>query len=81
MNISDDMWRAYYLCHHDHRGLSYEEAAEKMGITFWEVRGKLRAMCFFHPDLFTDISGDGRRFDHNIKRYGNWCDGMIKERF
>lgn len=79
--VTKQQWEAYRLCHSDHEGLSAEEAAEKMGILEYQVKEMLRHMKLHHPDLFTDISGDGRRPDHGVSRYGGWCEGMVKERF
>ena len=81
MNITDEQWTAYRLCHPDHEDMSYEEAAEEMGVGVDRVRILLMAMERVHPDLFVDISGDGRRFDHGVSRYGGWCEGQTKEKF
>ena len=77
--ITNDMWRAYRLTHQE--GLSHKEAAEKMGVTESVVKRLLFWLKSNHPDLFVDISSDGRRFDHGVSRYGSWCDGEIKEKF
>ena len=79
--ISKEIWQAFYLCHKDYRGLSYEAAAEEMGITAHEVVALLLSLHEQHPDLFVDISGDRRRFDHKVSRLGSLCDDQIKERF
>jgi hypothetical protein len=79
--ISKETWAAYYLTNRDYRGLSYEAAAEEMGITTREVATLLLGLREQHPDLFVDISGDGRRPDHNTKRYSGWCDEQIKQTF
>ena len=81
MNITDDMWEAYRLCHPDHQGLSLEEAAEKMGVNKDRVRILLMALEGVHPDLFTDISSDGRRFEHGVSQYGGWCESEVVKKF
>ena len=79
--VTDQQWEAYRLCHPDHESLSYEKAAEQMGIPEIEVARILSAMEFNNPDLFTDISSDGCRFDYGMVQYGSWCDNKVKERF
>ncbi len=81
MNITDEQWTAYRLCHPDHEGKSYEKAAKEMGVSVDWVRILLMAVENVHPDLFTDISSDGRWFDHGVSRYGGWCEGDVKKQF
>lgn len=81
MNITDDMWEAYRLTHPDHQGLSVKDTAKEMGVTVEEVSQMLYWLRVREPDLFTDISSDGRRFDHGVSRFGGWCEGDVKERF
>ena len=85
--VTDDMWEAYYLTQPgysirpDHRGLSYEKAAKKMGVTFEEVEQLLGRMKHDYPDLFTDISGDGYRPGHNTEQYSPLMDRSVKRKF
>ena len=79
--ISKEMWTTYYLTSRDHRGLSYEAAAEEMGITAHEVVALLLDLHGQHPDLFVDIGGDRRRFDHKVARLGSLCDRQVKQKF
>ena len=81
MTPSPLQWEAYRLVHPDHEGLSYEEAAKKMGVTEYVVEWLLDYMKRDHPDLFTDISSDGQRFEHGVSRYGGWCEGDVVKKF
>lgn len=81
MTPTPQQWEAYRLCHPDHEGKSYEEAAKEMGVNTDRVRILMLAMEAVHPDLFTDISSDSRRFDHGVSQYGGWCDERVKEKF
>jgi hypothetical protein len=62
-------------------GLSLEDTAKEMGVCEIQVMLVLRQMRDQHPDLFTDISSDGRRFDHGVSRYGGWCEGDVVKKF
>ena len=77
--ITDQQWKAYELTQQE--GLSLEDAAKEMGFADWFVEQMLHCMKSDHPDLFTDISSDGRRFDHGVSRYGGWCEDQMIERF
>jgi hypothetical protein len=77
--ITDLQWEAYRLTNQE--GLSLEDAAKEMGISPQELRYILYSLRAREPDLFTDISSDGRRFDHGVSRYGGWCEDQIEERF
>ena len=77
--ITDLQWEAYRLIQQE--GLSIEDAAKEMGVDEIQVMWMLCQMRTDHPDLFADISSDGRRFDHGVSRYGGWCEGEVKEKF
>lgn len=74
-------WEVYRLCVQE--GLSCEETAERMGVLEYQVEELLRHLRVWFPDLFTDISGDGRRPEgrHGVSRFGGWCDGQIRRKF
>ncbi len=80
-NITDDMWRVYYLCHKDHCGLSVADAAKKMKMCSSEVQVLLSSLKRQYSTLFTDISSDGQRFEHGVSRYGGWCEGDVVKKF
>ncbi len=80
-SVTDKMWKVYELTHPDHQGLSVKKAAKEMGVLVCEVQRMLRAMRFFHPDLFIDIISDGRRFDRGVSRFGGWCEGDVVKKF
>lgn len=81
MTPTNQQWTAFYLWHPDHQGLSLEKAAEEMGLQEDHVKLLLRSMRRQYPSLFVDISSDGRRFDHNVVRYGPGVDRYVKEKF
>lgn len=78
---SEKLWQAYYLCHKDHKNLSYEAAAEEMGVPVFEVARILKTMQRAEPALFTDISSGNRRFDHRVSRYESWCEDQVVRKF
>ena len=77
--IMDLQWEAYRLTQQE--GKSIENAAKEMGVDEIHVVRMLCRMRTTYPDLFVDISGDGRRFDHGVSRYDGWCEGEVKEKF
>lgn len=79
--VTDTMWQAYYLTHPDHQGLSLEDAAVEMKTTAFDVKCVLYSMSALHPDLFTDISSGGCRFDNRVSRLGPWCDDQVRRKF
>lgn len=79
--VTKQQWEAYYLCHKDHQGLTYNEAAKKMGVNVDRVRILMMSMESKYPELFVDISSDSRRFDHGVSRFGPRCEGHIERKF
>jgi hypothetical protein len=77
--ITDLQWRAYELTQQEK--LSLEDAAKEMEMDVSEVGRMLWSMKLHHPTLFTDISSDGRRFDHGVSRFGGWCEGDVVKKF
>jgi len=75
--------RAYYLYNPDYQGLGIIEIAEEMGTSPAAVEWLLSRFKRDNPDLFTDISSDGRQFDYGVVQYGSWCDrfNVIKKQF
>ena len=78
---ADKQMQAYSLVNPDYQGLSIDEIAKEMVTSQAAIVWLLSRLEQDHPDLFTDISSDGRRFDHGVSRYGGWCDSEIKEKF
>lgn len=78
---TDRDWQAYYLTHSDHQGLSLEDAAKKMRLSPQELKYILYSLHAREPDLFTDISSDGRRFDNGVSRYSRRLDSGVKKLF
>ena len=55
-NITKDQEDVFRLRHHDHEGLTEEEAADELGISPRAVRGRLTRMQKVAPQLFPILS-------------------------
>lgn len=79
--ITDEQWKVFELCHPDHQGLCYERAAEQMGVNVDRVRRMIGALESQHPDLFTDISSDHKRFDRGVSQWNGRFEKQVKNKF
>ncbi len=79
--ITDQQWKAYELTHPDHGGMDLEDAAKEMGLSVEEVTRILWWLKQREPDLFTDISSDGRMFNYGVSRFSGWCEGKVVKKF
>ncbi len=77
--ISDLQWNVYRLTQQE--GKSIEDTAKEMGVDEIQVMRMLCQMRTTYSDLFTDISSDGRRFDHGVSRFGGWCECEVVKKF
>ena len=77
----DKQMQAYCLFNPDYQDLSVNQIAEEMGTSQTAVEWLLARLERDHPDLFTDISSDGRRPAYKTVRYGGWADGEVKQKF
>lgn len=69
--ITKEQEDAFRLRHHDHEGLTEEEAADELGISPRAVRGRLTRMQKIAPQLFPILNRK------NAKVWGLWREGGL----
>lgn len=72
-NITKDQEDAFRLRHHDHEGLTEEEAADELGISSRAVRGRLTRMQKVAPQLFPILSRKNAKLWEMWHRGGLAC--------